>query len=85
MTNKAAEQLLAKGNEIKDITKEQLLKLKIVIKQEMQSKMDSLKNLIGSNRCTLMAAMGSGMLIVPLIMENITTCDSTNRKIIRWT
>ena len=68
---KAAEQLLASGKELSDISDSDLAAqtAQVRAQEEMQSKMDSLKNTFGAIGTTLMAALAplGEMLIVPLI------------------
>ena len=68
---KAAEQLLASGKELSDISDSDLAAqtAQVRAQEEMQSKMDSLKNTFGAIGSTLMAALAplGEMLIVPLI------------------
>ena len=68
---KAAEQLLASGKELSDISDSDLAAqtAQVRAQEEMQSKMDSLKNTFGAIGTTLMAALAplAEMLIVPLI------------------
>ena len=67
---KAAEQLLASGKELSDISDSDLAAqtAQVRAQEEMQSKMDSLKNTFGAIGSTLMAALAplAEMLIVPL-------------------